>query len=361
MASANLLSLVLAYADNVTSEAPFFFRTYWMPSISRTESMRHGEIVRNQGPAPKLPIWQVARATAAAPGYFPEIKIQTETGTGSQTRRFKDGGFGTNNPSREAYHDIVTKHGGHSKSVGLFISIGTGLTPFDMFDRKDGFWKMPGFWRRPYANLKAAIRLPSRTLGAHEDVMYYSHHDDKDFFPYYRFDGGKKLGELTMDEWKSYRAPHLRGKNKVSGCITIEKIESAIATYLVRRDVQKALEACAKLLVRRRRLRTRDESAWDRYASASYYECKYKGCERSRINTAQDYKEHVRTRHQFLGVDQAVTNTMRDSRHCWIYRGQSTPVVAPSQSTVDLRTTESTRLPAAITVAGALQNSEEAQ
>lgn len=283
----------------------------------------HGEIVRNQGEPPGIPIWQVARATSAAPGYLPEIKIRKGNGSGIHDyNRFKDGGFGTNNPSRETYHDIVNKHGGHSKNIGLFLSIGTGNTPYDMFDRGRGILKDPQFWRKPLANFRAATRLPSRTLNAHEDVQHHAYHDGQEFFSYFRFDGGDDLGLLALDEWKSYRAAGLRGKNKEPGCITIRKIELAVAKYLQRRDVQQQMKACAKLLVRRRRLRTRDPSAWDRYASASYYECYWKNCERKKILTAQKYEEHIKDRHHIRVFDQKIVDRIRQSRRCWIYNDQ---------------------------------------
>lgn len=292
----------------------------------------HRQFVRNQGPPPKLPIWQVARATSAAPGYFPQIKIQM--GNENRRIRFKDGGFGTNNPSREAYHDIVNKHGGHSKKIGLFVSIGTGDTHYDMFDREQGIWKNPRFWRKPLANLRAATKLPSRTLKAHEVVEHLSYHDGREFFSYFRFDGGKDLGKLKLDEWNSYKAATLRGKNKESGCITIKKIEVAVASYLQNREVQEQLKACAKLLVRRRRLRTRDPSAWDRYASASYYTCAWKGCEQTIIYTAQEYKEHIKDKHRIRGVDQAIESTIHQSRHCWVYRNQSKATKVPDGNQV---------------------------
>lgn len=64
--------------------------------------------------------------------------------------RFKDGGFGCNNPSEEAYHDIVHEHGGFSGAVGPFISIGTGETRLNLFARASGNL------RNSLANFKAA-------------------------------------------------------------------------------------------------------------------------------------------------------------------------------------------------------------
>lgn len=40
--------------------------------------------------------------------------------------RFKDDGFGSNNPSEEVHHDIVKAHGGANKNIGPLVSIGIG-------------------------------------------------------------------------------------------------------------------------------------------------------------------------------------------------------------------------------------------
>lgn len=203
-----------------------------------------------------------------------------------------------------------------------------------MFDRVDGIWKIPRFWRKTLANFHAATRLPARTLHAHEDVRDIAYQDQKEHFPYFRFEGGDDLGKLALDEWKSYKAAGLRGKSKDSGCITIKKIETAVAVYLQRPEVQKELKRCAELLVRRRRLRTRDPSAWDRYASASYYECALKGCERKIIYTTQEYKEHIEEKHKFRVAETAIQNTIHQSRHCWVYRNQPKATDTPGTTQV---------------------------
>lgn len=287
---------------------------------------------RNYGEPPKLPIWQVARATSAAPGYFRPISIPKGNGHGTQEHtKFKDGGFGTNNPSRETYYDIVNKHGGHSKSIGIFVSIGTGETPLKKFAQGSGHL------RNFLVNLNAAIKLPSRTHGAHEDMEHLAFHDGKDIFAYYRFNGGEELGKIALDEWKSHHFTQLTSQNDERGCKTVKKIDDSIATYLKQTDVQRELIACAKLLVRRRRLRTRDAFQWDRYASASYYVCDFKGCEKKRIKTGHLYKEHTQNEHRIPVVDQEGEKKMRHSRRCWIYPNQSATPSASGRDIVNTR------------------------
>lgn len=274
--------------------------------------------MKNHGDAPNLPIWQVARATSAAPGYFSPIKINRGNGNDPRDRiRFKDGGFGTNNPTKEAYYDIVDKHGGQSK-IGLVISIGTGKSPLDLFARK------PGHLNNAIANFRAATKLPSRTLKAHEDMLRLAEKDGEEIFSYYRFEGGEALGALAMDEWKSHYFTSLTGHSDERGCKTIKKIEVGTAAYLQQREVQRDLAACAELLVRRRRLRTRDVSKWDRYASASYFECDLKGSEARRIKTSQEYKDHIKYQHGIQVADSVLEKRMHLSRRCWIYRNDPT-------------------------------------
>lgn len=310
-------TLVMAYAEHHKTEAPYLFRTYYTPQTSAdpNKTRKRQMTARNYGPPPKLPIWQIGRATSAAPKYFPPIKISKGV---DHAVRFKDGGFGCNNPSEEAYHDIVRKHGGLSKAIGPFISIGTGVTPLDLFAEKSGH--IPN----ALVNMHAAHKHPSRTLRAHDAIHHISTHDLKDVFPYYRFDGGKLLGEVDLDEWKSHRLTRLTGKDNESGCKTLNKMFVAVAAYLHRRGVQDDLNKCAKLLVKRRRLRARDTSAWDRYASASFYECSFQGCQKFHINTAQLFKEHVKKEHySTLRADPQLEAAMKKSRRCWIYRNAS--------------------------------------
>lgn len=310
-----VFSIVLAYANNRESaDVPHLFRTYGTPPplLDRSRSVHRQRTARNQGPAPRLPIWQIARATSAAPGYFPPIRIHK--GTGQNPREvilFKDGGFGTNNPSKEALECVVHKRGGQlARNIGPFVSIGTGAHDVPIFAKK------PGNWQNFKANLKGAVAHPAKTKGAHEDMAYIANHDGQEIFPYFRFEGGEHLGRIALDEWKSNRLAVVRGKDRTPGYRTIDAMDQATSVYLLRRDVQEDLKELARILVRRRRLRTRDASAWDRYASASYYECTHGGCERIRISTSELYQDHLREKHGFEKISE---NDLKASRRCWLY------------------------------------------
>lgn len=319
-------SIVLAYSDYVGGDGPYLFRTYGAqaPPLDPSKSQVRQPILENPGGASMLAIWKVARATSAAPGYFPPIKIKT--GNGSEVVTFKDGGFGSNNPSDEVYKDIIHKHG-DSKHMGPFVSIGTGVTPLDMFGKRSDNLSTA------IVNIRTAIKLPSRTLRAHRNMVFFSNLDGVERFPYYRFDGGRELGKVGLGEWESHRFTRITGQDGTPGRKTLEKIEIAVAVYLQHRDVQRDLMECARLLVQRRRLRARDASGWDRYASYSYYECDVKGCQRRRVNTALDLKEHLRRDHKFKLVDPVIEKKIPECRRVhWLYRSRDTAREPPSRN-----------------------------
>ncbi|KAL8861451.1 MAG: hypothetical protein Q9178_002325 [Gyalolechia marmorata] len=310
-------TMVIAYAEYDKTEAPYLFRTYYTPGPApdpnRTKLRQ--PTTRNPGPPSQLSIWQIARATSAAPKYFSPIKIERSMSDDHQRDvRFKDGGFGCNNPSQEAYRDIVHKHGGSSAAVSLFISIGTGDSPVELFA------KGPGNVANAWANFKAAKQHPTRTLHVHDAMTHLTRRDDKDIFGYYRFDGGSRLGQVGLGEWKSHRFTRLTGRSTEPGFKTLDKMYVATAAYLQQDFVQKDLKECAKLLVKRRRYRTRDASAWDRYASASFYECSYQKCQKTPHKTAQLYKDHVKKEHFSALAEQPLETAMKTSRRCWVYR-----------------------------------------
>ena len=243
------------------------------------------------------------------------------SGNGPEVVTFKDGGFGSNNPSEEAYHDIVYKHRGTSKTIGPFISIGTGSIPLKMFAGKKRNLRN---LRNTIANAKTLMKLPSMTAGAHQRMLRISDPDGKDPFPYYRFDGGERLGKIDLGEWKSHSYTFITGRDKTPGCKTLAEIEAATAIYLRRPDIQQDLKEVAKILVERRRLRTRNESDWDRYATFSYYECYFKGCNGTRINTAQNFKEHICKKHRASVDDRALEAQLKEQRRIyWVYRPKS--------------------------------------
>ena len=241
---------------------PYLFRTYEAPLRARDDVYEKFRSDPRYHPS-SIPLHKVARATAAAPAYFRPVRIlPAHRGKPLPAIRFKDGGFGCNNPSEEAFHDVREAHGGLTKNIGPFISIGTGVGKFKLFSNKQGNFRDVG------ANAKAAVKTPTLTTLTHKSMSYLAAFDNEKRFPYYRFDGGEILGEIALDEWKSHpirKDNCSRGK----GAKTLEAIYKAIQKHLQQDSLQDDLECVAKLLVQRRRRRAENASRWERFATSS--------------------------------------------------------------------------------------------
>lgn len=297
---------MVAYADNASGDEPYLFRTF--PTDQDAQS---------------LPIWEVARATSAAPGYFPPIKIQK--GNGPEYVAFKDGGFGSNNPSEVAYKAIIKKHGGHVRNMGPFISIGTGEKPLNKFVPGGRFKKARDFSN----NIAASVRSVSRGFNAHSRMLDISTFNKEKQFPYYRFEGGERLGNLGLGEWKTHKSSWFPGRSKNPGSKTLEEVQEIVNAYLTEPNVRRDLQRCAEILVDRRRLRARNASAWDRYACFSYYECEFEGCQKKRINTIHEFRDHVRSLHPLSEAGAALDMRLHQYRKVhWIYNQNITASTA---------------------------------
>ncbi|KAJ9629468.1 hypothetical protein H2203_001842 [Taxawa tesnikishii (nom. ined.)] len=163
-------------------EGPCLFRSYdhWA-SPGNTPTI----FERNPGSAHSIPLWQVARATSAAPTYFKPVKIQD--------RIFGDGGFGANNPTEELICEVSQMHGNDRKVIPLVVSIGTGGKPNPGRYEGDGIWK--------YINLiKAAKAIPTDS-----DDTGAARLCEVAKIPYFRFNvlRTQGLGEVKLDEWKT--------------------------------------------------------------------------------------------------------------------------------------------------------------
>ncbi|KAL9118353.1 MAG: hypothetical protein Q9187_005102 [Circinaria calcarea] len=98
------------------TRVPYLFRSYRHPKST------HGDLLeRNPDKNNGYPIWQIGRATAAAPTYFKAVKIEED-----DDFEFIDGGFGANNPSEEVYRSVQQICNNNPRAVKAFVSIGTG-------------------------------------------------------------------------------------------------------------------------------------------------------------------------------------------------------------------------------------------
>ncbi|KAI1293340.1 acyl transferase/acyl hydrolase/lysophospholipase [Xylaria venustula] len=193
----------------------YVFRSF---DASPARGAMSGPGLYNSGPADDCQIWQVARATSAAPTYFPPIEING--------RSFMDSGIGVNNPAAVALTEVGLLNMGRIKTT-LLISIGTGSAPsYSRF----GIFNL----------LKAVINTATSTEETHQRLLDSTEYSG---VPYFRF-GGPSLN-IELDEW--------RRKKRDSGerLHTIEFIRRQTINYLERDEVRDSIRECAKLLVDR--------------------------------------------------------------------------------------------------------------
>lgn len=154
-------------------------------------------------------IWQAARATTAAPTYFPPITIDEPKPPAS----YIDGGLKHNNPSALA----IEEAGLLWPTVKRFtlVSIGTGRQGLGILPElpmsTSIFLKIPflGMFMKAakgVAALKAMTRLGVESCTAseevHERITKVANSDDSDLqFPYYRFDVDG-VDKIELQEWK---------------------------------------------------------------------------------------------------------------------------------------------------------------
>lgn len=179
----------------------------------------------------EISIWQVARATSAAPSYFKSFKIADA--------KFTDGGFDNHQLDQFARQEILNNE---HLLPACIISIGTGTSPNRNFPQISS---LRDHLRKTHQRTEPkSVKLPS--IQAQQK------------FTYFRFNVSDGLGDVKFDEWK---AP----KGGRAG--TLETIALATNEYLRQESVQEELEKLAMELVRCRRKRVwSDAQRWDRFA-----------------------------------------------------------------------------------------------
>ena len=146
-----------------------------------------------------------------------------------------DGGFGTNNPTFEAFREL-TYSDVDSPTEPLVISVGSG------FSRHRSNLKQSKFRPEFVSTVYSALDLATRTEEVHEEMLAVAKNRQ---FEYFRFNVDEGLEDIQLDSWKVRRTD---GRESLE---TISHIASMTAKYLERQDVQEKLYRCAQLLVNR--------------------------------------------------------------------------------------------------------------
>ncbi|KAH8888996.1 FabD/lysophospholipase-like protein [Thozetella sp. PMI_491] len=215
-------------------ERPHFLRTYNHPASPQCgEESNQGSMLLSSstpgllegrpwekgdpdgsGQAATCEIWEAARATSAAPYYFPSVVVDG--------REMYDGGFGINNPSLQALlAEVQPMEGAAADRLrgAVFVSIGTG-TGASPADVNENFEMSPD----PGSGVRWRRTGPSSTSGVN-------------VIDYFRFNA-PGIQDVSLDDFRA-----------------MSSIHAATLRYLDRGDVRQSLDRCAKRLVENRRMR----------------------------------------------------------------------------------------------------------
>jgi uncharacterized protein len=120
------------------TSAPMFFRSWQARGLLLKPGARREEY--------DFPLASIARATSAAPTYFPPATIVNKAG---QTFSMIDGGVFANNPTLSAI--VEAYHLYHSRNI-MVVSIGTGIEPLRINASKASNWG-DIFWAQPMMSI----------------------------------------------------------------------------------------------------------------------------------------------------------------------------------------------------------------
>ncbi|KAH6633378.1 acyl transferase/acyl hydrolase/lysophospholipase [Boeremia exigua] len=222
-----------------------------------------------------MEIWKIARAATAAPFYFSELKIKSDS---KGKVYYSDGGFGqTNNPTLEGIRELETLHrrleGDNviSGSIGVIVSIGTARA-----DDKPGGTSI-------FKRAKEAFGRATNPQHVAEAVNY----DDRRNC--WRFNDEQGL-KIELDDWKPSNSSR-------PGHKSIALMRAGFNEWLLSGDNIDTIKACARELVIRRRQRTLNAAKWERFATVAEFHCPSSDCHNTAIETRDDFIEHFDSKH----------------------------------------------------------------
>ncbi|THU84987.1 hypothetical protein K435DRAFT_869730 [Dendrothele bispora CBS 962.96] len=136
-------------------------------------------------------IWQAARATAAAPTFFKRISIP---GVGGIEETFIDAGIRCNNSAKQ-FREEAKQLFGENRTVGVFVSIGTGHPGTTGLSKPDLFQRL----------------LPSQPINTLKNIatdcesvadQLASQYRELKGSVYFRFNITHGLEQISLEEWK---------------------------------------------------------------------------------------------------------------------------------------------------------------
>ena len=164
-------------------------------------------------------IWEAARATTAAPKYFPPAHIDDNV--------FIDGGVTANNPTQEALREVAYLY--ENKLSGTcIVSIGSGV-----YHGQDLEPPKKSTYRSTKAMFRVLRAAATQTESTNSDVLFEA--SLKSGFAYFRFNA-KYDRNILLDQWDKSRQVQA-------------EIEQSIDDYLETPKTQESLRRCASTLV----------------------------------------------------------------------------------------------------------------
>lgn len=235
------------------------FRTY-KPSI--IPEKEHTDFIHNPDAVSHRQIFEVGRATSAAPTYFKPMTIDGD--------EYLDGAVEANNPSRELFHEVKSikecpPNVAHPFRV--FVSIGTGKPP-----RESLSWQKASKLLRPFKKATRIGRYAIKSLTEAERTHEQMERENLDC--YFRFnEHSGYLGMVALNEWKKREI----GKDNKGD--TLVYIRECVDREVGREEFQANIQKCAKLLVEHRRQRAcawnrAAASRWERFSECVRFKCK---------------------------------------------------------------------------------------
>ncbi|KAK7510026.1 acyl transferase/acyl hydrolase/lysophospholipase [Phyllosticta citriasiana] len=234
----------------------------------------------NEG-ADKLHIWEVTRATSAAPFYFKILEADIH----GEIMGFKDGGIRENNPAGAAWSEFVSLYGEH-RDPALLLSIGTGRPD----ETRDGFATA---WPGPLGTSDLMKKMAEKFAVFKNLLIKYTEGEEQhramvriakgENTWYKRLNVDTGLEKMKLDNWERgfWAGPEAFAKPEpqrprsgppntpghiVPGGATLTRMEAATREYLARpydhkfdtyAPPMRKVEQAAEKLVRQRRARER--------------------------------------------------------------------------------------------------------
>ncbi|THU98322.1 FabD/lysophospholipase-like protein [Dendrothele bispora CBS 962.96] len=138
---------------------------------------------------PNCKIWQAARATTAAPTFFKCISIP---GVGGIEETFIDAGIRCNNPA-EQVREEAKRLFGENRTVGVFVSIGTG------HPGTIGLSKPDVFQRLLPSQLISTLKNIATDCESVADQLATRYGEES---VYFRFNVTHGVGQISLEEWE---------------------------------------------------------------------------------------------------------------------------------------------------------------